>query len=103
MCKARKTFEKVIAFEAKRSPKMFWLHAQSKLKTKTGMAPLLDNPKDSVSLRFDDKSMADLLQKQFLSVNKFRTPFVSTEEYTLTIGSPRMSVYTKEPSDSLPE
>ena len=72
--KARKMFEKGIAFEAKRNPKKFWLHARSKLNTKTGVAPLLENPKDSVSLRFDDKSKADLLQKQFLSVYTKESP-----------------------------
>ena len=66
--KARKLFERGIALEAKRNPKKFWLHARSKLNTKTGVAPLLENPKDHTSLRFDDKSKADLLQKQFLSV-----------------------------------
>ena len=72
--KARKMFEKGIAFEAKRNPKKFWLHARSKLNTKTGVAPLLENPKDSASLRFDDKSKADLLQNQFLSVYTKESP-----------------------------
>ena len=54
--------------EAKKNPKKFWSHARSKLNTKTGIAPLLDNLDDTTSLRFDDKSKADLLQRQFLSV-----------------------------------
>ena len=66
--KAKKLFEKGIAQEAKKNPKKFWLHARSKLNTKTGIAPLLENKTDQTSLRFDDKSKADLLQKQFLSV-----------------------------------
>ena len=66
--KAKKLFEKGIAMEAKKNPKKFWSHARSKLNTKTGIAPLLDNLDDTTSLRFDDKSKADLLQRQFLSV-----------------------------------
>ena len=61
-------FEKGIAMEAKINPKKFWSHARKKLKTKTGIAPLLGNKDDKTSLHFDDKSKADLLQKQFLSV-----------------------------------
>ena len=66
--KAKRLFEKGIALEAKTNPKKFWLHARSKLNTKTGIAPLLENQTDQTSLRYDDKSKADLLQKQFLSV-----------------------------------
>ena len=66
--RAKKMFERGIALDAKRNPKKFWLHARSKLNTKTGVAPLLENSLDQSSLRYDDKSKADLLQKQFLSV-----------------------------------
>ena len=66
--KAKKAFEKGIAEEAKTNPKKFWLHARKKLSTKTGIAPLLENPSDPDSLRFDDGAKANILQKQFLSV-----------------------------------
>ena len=66
--KAKKKFEKGIAMEAKKNPKKFWSHARNKLNTKSGIAPLLANSEDKTSLRFDEKSKADLLQKQFLSV-----------------------------------
>ena len=66
--KAKKLYERGIAMDAKKNPKKFWLHARSKLNTKTGVAPLLENVADKNSLRFDDKGKADLLQRQFLSV-----------------------------------
>ena len=64
----KRIFEKGIALEAKKNPKKFWSHARRKLKTKSGIAPLLDNPGDKESLRYDDKEKADILQRQFFSV-----------------------------------
>ena len=41
---------------------------QHKLKTKTGVAPLLEDNKDPESARFDDQDKANILQKQFPGV-----------------------------------
>ena len=38
------------------------------MKTRSGVAPLLENNKDLESTRFDDKEKANILQKQFSSV-----------------------------------
>ena len=61
-------FEKDIAERSKHSPKVFWSYTRSKLKTKTGVAPLLENTNDKSSIRYSDKQKADILQKQFASV-----------------------------------
>ena len=61
-------FEKDIAERSKHSPKVFWSYTRSKLKTKTGVAPLLENTKDNSSTKYADKEKADILQKQFASV-----------------------------------
>ena len=79
MRKAVRKFEKGIANNCKINPKLFWAHVRSKLKTKPGVAPLLQNIKDKKSLVFDDKGKADILQNQF------------------------SSVFTKEPEGSTPE
>ena len=65
--KAKRTFEKNIAEQAKSNPKAFWSHTRSKLKTKSGVAPLLENPKDPKSLKFNDVDKANILQRQFSS------------------------------------
>ena len=49
------------------------------MKTKSGISPLLRNPKDKSSLHFTDEDKADILQNQFCSV------------------------FTKEPEGDLPE
>ena len=66
--KAKRTFEKGISMQCKTNPKSFWAYARSKMKTKSGIAPLLSNPKDPESLRFDDQDKANILQDQFTSV-----------------------------------
>ena len=66
--RAKRSFERSIANDAKAIPKRFWYHARRKLKTKSGIPPLLENVLDQESLRYDDKEKADILQKQFLSV-----------------------------------
>ena len=68
MRKAKREFERGIANQCKRNPKPFWAHVRSKLKTKTGVAPLRENNQDKDSMRFDDKQKADILQNQFSSV-----------------------------------
>ena len=67
LVKTRK-FEKGIAAEAKIKPKAFWAHSRRKLKTKIGVAPLLSNPADKDSLKFEDSEKANVLQAQFSSV-----------------------------------
>ena len=66
--KAKRKFEKGIASQSKINPKLFWAYTRSKMKTKTGIAPLLSNPKDEDSLKFDDEEKANILQDQFSSV-----------------------------------
>ena len=66
--KDKRDLERKIAQEAKTKPKLFWSHTRRKLKTKVGVAPLLENKQDKNSLVFDDEKKANLLQKQFSSV-----------------------------------
>ena len=66
--KAKRTFEKNIAEQAKSNPKAFWSHTRSNLKTKSIVAPLLENPRDPKSLKFNDVDKANILQRQFSSV-----------------------------------
>ena len=54
--------------KAKTEPKAFWGHTRRKLKTKTGVAPLLSDHKDSSSMKFDETEKANLLLNQFSSV-----------------------------------
>ena len=64
----RRKFEKGIARKVKTNPKKFWAYTRKKLKTKSGIAPLLENIIDKDSLKYDDKEKANILQKQFISV-----------------------------------
>ena len=66
--KAKRRYERSIAMVAKSNPKAFWGHTRRYLKTKSGVAPLLAEPKDIESMKFDDKEKADVLLKQFSSV-----------------------------------
>ena len=68
MRKAKRNFEKDIASKSNTNPKFFWSYVRSKLKTKTGVAPLLANPKDKNSTVFTDEEKANTLQEQFCSV-----------------------------------
>ena len=68
MRRAKRLYEKKIAAEAKLNPKMFWSFTHGKLKTKSGVSPLLENGEDPSSTKFDDKEKADILQKQFCGV-----------------------------------
>ena len=63
--KAKISFEREIAQQSKTNPKVFWSHARRKLKTKSVVAPLLSNPKDKVSIKFDDAEKANILLHQF--------------------------------------
>ena len=48
------------------TPKSFWWYIRHKLKTKTGVAPLLGDNEDPWSTKFEDK--ANIIQRQFSSV-----------------------------------
>ena len=65
---AKRRFEKGIATNAKVNPKAFWAYVRRKLKTKSGISPLLKDLKDPDSLKFDDVDKANILQDQFSSV-----------------------------------
>ena len=66
--KAKISFEREIAQQSKTNPKAFWSHTRRKLKTKSVVAPLLSNPKDKDSMKFDDAEKANILLQQFSSV-----------------------------------
>ena len=51
MRKAKREFEKGICLRSKSNPKSFWWYVRHKLKTKTGVAPLLEYNKDPESAR----------------------------------------------------
>ena len=64
----KRKFEKDIADKSESNPKLFWSHVRNKLKTKPGVAPLLANDNDKESMRYSDLEKADILLKQFSSV-----------------------------------
>ena len=68
MRKATRSFEKSVACSAKSNPKSFWSYVRRRMKTKSGVAPLLENVGDKSSLKFGDDEKACILQKQFTSV-----------------------------------
>ena len=66
--KAKRSFERGIALKSKTNPKICWAHTRDKLKRKPDIAPLLANPNDKSSLKFDDEEKASILLKRFSSV-----------------------------------
>ena len=68
MRQAKKSFERGISLNSKNNPKAVWAYVRQKMKTKSGVAPLLADVKDPDSTKFDDKDKADILQKQFAGV-----------------------------------
>ena len=74
----KRKFEKNIADKSKLNPKAFWKHVRRKLKSKPGIAPLLQNVLDKTSIKHSDQEKANILQHQFASV------------------------YTKEPTGTIP-
>lgn len=66
--KCKRQFEKEIARKAKTHPSIFWAHTRRKLKTKTGIAPLLSKRDDDSSIVYTDIDKANVLQRQFCSV-----------------------------------
>ena len=65
---AKKKFEKQIADNAKSNPKPFWAYARQKLKTRSGISPLRQDPNDPTTLKYSSKDKANILQNQFCSV-----------------------------------
>ena len=65
---SKRAFEKELASGSKKRPKQFWKYVRNKLRTKSGVSPLLQDKKNQNSLRFDDKQKAEILQNQFCSV-----------------------------------
>ena len=65
---SKRMFEKAVASRSKTNPKEFWKYVRRKMKTKSGVSPLLEDTKDPGSLKFGDKEKANLLQQQFCSV-----------------------------------
>ena len=59
MRQAKKIYEKGICMKSKSNAKAFWSHVRQKLKTKSSVAPLLENNKDIESTKFDDKEKAN--------------------------------------------
>ena len=59
---------KEVTSQLKTNPKAFWGFTRRCLKTKAGVAPLLADPKDKESIKFDDSEKASILLKQFSSV-----------------------------------
>ena len=74
MRKAKRNFEKEIATKSKLNPKPFWAYTNRKLKTTTGVSPLLDDIKDPRSLKHRAIDKANILQKQFTSVFTVELP-----------------------------
>ena len=66
---AKRGFEKRIARNAETNPKAFWAHIRRRLKTKSGVAPLLENDNNKDSTMFGDEEKANILQNQFSSVS----------------------------------
>ena len=64
--KAKRTFEGDVAEKALPNPKAFWCHVNSKLKSKVGVAPLLENEDDKESIKFPDKEKSEYLAKALL-------------------------------------
>ena len=61
----KRKFEKDVALKSKSNPKAFWWHIRRRLKTKTGVAPLLENDNDRSSTKFSDSDKGNILQNQF--------------------------------------
>ena len=68
MRQSKRKYENDIARKSKTNPKAFWSHIRRRLKTKTGVSPLLEDINDKTSIKFKDKEKADILQKQFSDV-----------------------------------
>ena len=72
--KSKRLFEKGLAAKSKENPKLFWKYVRSKLRTKSGVSPLLQDKNNPNSLKFDDIEKANILQDQFCSVFTMEQP-----------------------------
>ena len=52
----------------KAKPNLFWKYIRRKLRTKSGVSPLLWDKENPNSLKYDDGEKANILQDQFCSV-----------------------------------
>ena len=68
MHQAKRKFEKGIAKNSNTNPKAFSSHIRRRLKTKGGVAPLLEANDEKESTKFEDEKKANILQKQLSSV-----------------------------------
>ena len=68
MRQSKRKYESDIALKSKEHPKVFWSHIRSRLKTKTGISPLLEVDNDKKSTKFSNEEKANILQTQFCSV-----------------------------------
>ena len=89
---ARKRYEKNISNKSKENPKLFWAHVRQKLKTKTGVAPLLENNADKDSTKFDDTEMSTT-KSNFRAFSPENT-VAASQEYLLGI-LPKWSIISK--------
>ena len=64
----KREFERNIGLQSKSNSAIISSNACSKLKTKTGVTPLLQDEMCETSKKFDDEEKANILQKQFVSV-----------------------------------
>lgn len=68
MRRTKRSFERDISTCAKTNPKKFWSYIRRKLKTRAGIAPLLEDPEDPDALQYSDIDKANILQQQFCNV-----------------------------------
>ena len=55
MHQAKRKFESEMTNKSKSNPKAFWSHVRSKLKTRSGVPPLIENDNDTEFIRFSDE------------------------------------------------
>ena len=60
MWKVNRKHEKEIVLKTKSNTETFWSHIRRRLKTKTGIAPFLENNKDKISTKFNDFEKANI-------------------------------------------
>ena len=65
---AKRMYEKQIAKKSKLNPKPFWAYTKRKLKTTSGVNPLLENVNDPASLKFQAIDKARIYFKNSLQV-----------------------------------
>ena len=58
--KSKREFERNIGIQSQSNPKICWSHVRSKLKSNTNVAPLLQDVKDEISIKFDDKENTNI-------------------------------------------